>query len=45
MSETRKQPLKLLLIDDNPEALALVQDALAKENLEILTAWRDGFSG
>jgi DNA-binding NtrC family response regulator len=38
MTETQNQPLKLLLIDDNPEALALVRDALSKENLEILTA-------
>ena len=38
MTETQNPPLKLLVVDDNPEALALVQDALSTENLEILTA-------
>jgi len=35
---TKSGPLKLLAIDDDPQTLALITDALANEGLEILTA-------
>jgi DNA-binding NtrC family response regulator len=38
MAKVQSRPSKLLVIDDDPETLLLVQDALSKENLEILTA-------
>lgn len=38
MAKVQCRPSKLLVIDDDPETLLLVQDALSKENLEILTA-------
>jgi DNA-binding NtrC family response regulator len=38
MSQHRNARLKLLIIDDNPETVGLVQDALASDDLEILAA-------
>jgi DNA-binding NtrC family response regulator len=38
MTQLQSSRLKLLVIDDNPETLRLVQDSLAEEPLEILTA-------
>jgi len=38
MAQTQNIRLKLLVIDDNPETLHLVQDAFSSDQLEILTA-------
>lgn len=38
MAQIQNARLKLLVIDDNPETLRLVQDTLASDRLEILTA-------
>ncbi len=38
MSEAEGTPLTLLAIDDDPKSLELIQDALAREDLAILTA-------
>jgi DNA-binding NtrC family response regulator len=38
MAQNQSTRLRFLVIDDNPETLAFVQDALASDQLEILTA-------
>ena len=38
MNDSRKQPIKLVAIDDDPAALELVREALSQEGVEILTA-------
>ncbi|MGO8794582.1 MAG: sigma-54-dependent transcriptional regulator [Candidatus Sulfotelmatobacter sp.] len=38
MAQTQNARVKLLVIDDNPESLRFVQDTLASDQLEILTA-------
>src|SRR5271165_1211968 len=38
MAQIQHSRLKLLVIDDNPETIRFVQDSLASDELEILTA-------